>query len=173
MAWCPGVVPQGASSTNLSGQNVFAAGNYQIDGGNANQGSILVDGSPVNVSYGNAAELVMDQDVVREFNVQTHNNTAEFGAYTGGVINMSTKSGTNAFHGEAFEYLRNTVLDANSFFTNRSRRAAPGLAPEPVWRQRWRSHQEGQVLLFRAITRVTGRPRAIQSVPSPFPRPQS
>ena len=79
----PGVVPQGASSTNLSGQNVFAAGNYQIDGGNANQGSILVDGSPVNVSYGNAAELVMDQDVVREFNVQTHNNTAEFGAYTG------------------------------------------------------------------------------------------
>ena len=116
----PGVVPQGASSTNLSGQNVFAAGNYQIDGGNANQGSILVDGSPVNVSYGNAAELVMDQDVIREFNVQTHNNTAEFGAYTGGVINMSTKSGTNAFHGEAFEYLRNTVLDANSFFTNRA-----------------------------------------------------
>ena len=115
----PGVVPQGASSTNLSGQNVFAAGNYQIDGGNANQGSILVDGSPVNVSYGNAAELVMDQDSIREFNVQTHNNTAEFGAYTGGVINMSTKSGTNGFHGTAFEYLRNTVLDANSFFTNR------------------------------------------------------
>src|ERR1700761_6791465 len=120
VALVPGVVPQGSSSGNLTGQNVFAAGNYQIDGGNANQGSVLVDGSPVNVSYGNAVELVMDQDSVREFNVQTHNNTAEFGAYTGGVINMSTKSGTNGFHGTAFEFLRNTVLDANSFFTNRS-----------------------------------------------------
>ncbi len=130
----PGVVPQGASSTNLSGQNVFAAGNYQIDGGNANQGSVLVDGSPVNVSYGNAVELVMDQDSIREFNVQTHNNTAEFGAYTGGVINMSTKSGTNGFHGTAFEYLRNTVLDANSFFTNRSGGQASALAPESVRR---------------------------------------
>ena len=120
VALVPGVVPQGASSTNLSGQNVFAAGNYQIDGGNANQGSILVDGSSVNTSYGNAAELVMDQDVVQEFNVQTHNNTAEFGDYTGGVINMTTKSGTNTFHGLAYEYLRNTVLDANSFFSNRN-----------------------------------------------------
>ncbi len=133
VALVPGVVPQGASSSNLSGQNVFAAGNYQIDGGNANQGSILVDGSPVNVSYGNAAELVMDQDVVREFNVQTHNNTAEFGAYTGGVINMSTKSGTNAFHGEVYEYLRNTVLDANSFFSNRT----------GAGRQAWHQNQFG------------------------------
>ena len=120
VALVPGVVPQGASSTNLSGQNVFAAGNYQIDGGNANQGSILVDGVSTNTSYGNAVELVMDQDAVQEFNAQTHNNTAEFGMYTGGVINMSTKSGTNAFHGTAYEYVRNTVLDANAFFAKRN-----------------------------------------------------
>ena len=79
VALVPGVVPQGAPSANLSGQNVFAAGNYQIDGGNANQSSVLVDGAPVNTSYGNTVELVMDQDVVQEFNAQTHNNTAEFG----------------------------------------------------------------------------------------------
>ncbi len=120
VALVPGVVPQGSSFGNLSGQNVFAAGNYQIDGGNANQSSVLVDGAPVNTSYGNTVELVMDQDVVQEFNAQTHDNTAEFGYYTGGVINMSTKSGTNAFHGEAYEYLRNTVLDANTFFANRA-----------------------------------------------------
>lgn len=120
VALVPGVVPQGSSSGNLTGQNVFAAGNYQIGGGNANQSSVLVDGAPVNTSYGNTVELVMDQDVVQEFNVQTHNNTAEFGMYTGGVINMSTKSGTNAFHGTAYEYLRNTVLDANDFFSNRT-----------------------------------------------------
>jgi hypothetical protein len=133
VALVPGVVPQGSSSQNLSGQNVFAAGNYQIDGGNANQSSVLVDGAPVNTSYGNTVELVMDQDVVQEFNAQTHDNTAEFGYYTGGVINMSTKSGSNRFHGEAFEYLRNTVLDANSFFANRTNQG----------RQAWHQNQFG------------------------------
>src|ERR1700761_1458139 len=118
VALVPGVVPQGSSSGNLTGQNVFAAGNYQIGGGNANQGSVLVDGSPVNVSYGNAVELVPSQDVIQEFRVQTNNNTAEFGMYTGGVINMATKSGTNSFHGTAYEFLRNTNLDANNFFSN-------------------------------------------------------
>ncbi len=129
VALVPGVVPQGSSSGNLTGQNVFAAGNYQIDGGNANQGSVLVDGAPVNTSYGNTVELVMDQDVIQEFNAQTHNNTAEFGMYTGGVINMSTKSGSNAFHGTAYEYLRNTLFDANDFFSNRT-----GAGREP-WHQ--------------------------------------
>jgi len=133
VALVPGVVPQGSSFGNLSGQNVFAAGNYQIDGGNANQSSVLVDGAPVNTSYGNTVELVMDQDVVQEFNAQTHDNTAEFGMYTGGVINMSTKSGTNGFHGEAFEYLRNTVLDANTFFANRTNQG----------RQAWHQNQFG------------------------------
>jgi len=120
VALVPGVVPQGASNTNLSGQNVFAAGNFQIGGGNANQGSVLVDGVSTNTSYGNAVELVMDQDSIQEFNVQTHNNTAEFGKYTGGVINMSTKSGTNAFHGTGYEYVRNTILNANTFFAKRN-----------------------------------------------------
>jgi Carboxypeptidase regulatory-like domain len=133
VALVPGVVPQGSSFGNLSGQNVFAAGNYQIDGGNANQSSVLVDGAPVNTSYGNTVELVMDQDVVQEFNAQTHDNTAEFGYYTGGVINMSTKSGSNAFHGEAYEYLRNTVLDANTFFANRTNQG----------RQAWHQNQFG------------------------------
>src|ERR1700733_6500651 len=120
VALVPGVVPQGSSSGNLTGQNVFAAGNYQIGGGNGNQSSVLVDGSPVNTSYGNTVELVPDQDVIQEFKVQTNNNTAEFGMYTGGVINMATKSGTNSFHGTVYEYLRNTVLDANDFFAKRN-----------------------------------------------------
>jgi hypothetical protein len=133
VALVPGVVPQGASSTNLTGQNVFAAGNYQIGGGNANQGSVLVDGVSVNTSYGNAVELVMDQDSIQEFNVQTHNNTAEFGAYTGGVINMSTKSGTNTFHGDVYEYVRNTLFNANNFFAKRT----------GAGRQAWHQNQFG------------------------------
>ncbi|MDX6462989.1 MAG: hypothetical protein QOE55_6686 [Acidobacteriaceae bacterium] len=120
VALVPGVVPQGSSSGNLTGQNVFAAGNYQIGGGNGNQSSVLIDGSPVNTSYGNTVELVPDQDVIQEFKVQTNNNTAEFGMYTGGVINMATKSGTNSFHGTTYEYFRNTVLNANDFFAKRN-----------------------------------------------------
>ena len=82
----------------------------------------------MNTSYGNTVELVMDQDVVQEFNAQTHDNTAEFGYYTGGVINMSTKSGSNAFHGEAYEYLRNTVLRRQQFLCQprRHRENRPG-----------------------------------------------
>ncbi len=133
IALAPGVVPQGQSSGSLTGKNVFAAGNYQIGGGAANQSSVLVDGAPTNTMYGNAVELVMDQDAVQEFNVQTHNNTAEFGNYNGGVINMSTKSGTNAFHGEAYEYVRNTLFDANDFFANR----------EGIGRQAWHQNQFG------------------------------
>lgn len=133
VALVPGVVPQGGASTNLSGQNVFAAGNYQIEGGNANQGAVLVDGASVNTMYGNAVELVMDQDSIQEFNAQTHNNTAEFGNYNGGVINMSTKSGTNAFHGQAYEYVRNTIFDANDFFANRAGKG----------RQAWHQNQFG------------------------------
>ena len=113
----PGVVPQGSSSGNLTGKNVFAAGNYQIGGGTANQSSTLVDGAPVNISMGNATELVPSQDSVQEFRVQTNNNTAEYGMYTGGVINISTKSGTNHIHGTAYEFLRNTVLNATPYFS--------------------------------------------------------
>ena len=112
----PGVVPQGSSGGNLTGQNVFAAGNYQIGGGAANQSSTLYDGAPVNINYGNITALVPDQDAVQEFRVQTNNNTAEFGDYTGGVINIASKSGSNGIHGTAYEFDRNTVFNAIPYF---------------------------------------------------------
>ncbi|MBT9333369.1 TonB-dependent receptor domain-containing protein [Paracidobacterium acidisoli] len=144
VALVPGVVPQGGTSTNLTGQNVFAAGNYQIGGGTANQSSTLVDGGPVNVLYGNATMLVPDQDVVQEFRVQTNNNTAEFGMYTGGVINIATKSGSNAFHGTTYEYVRNTIFDATDFFSKRGSNGKQqfhqnqfgGNIGGPIWRNK-------------------------------------
>lgn len=111
--------------SNLTGQNVFAAGNYQIGGGTANQSATLFDGVPVNISYGNSVELVPSQDVVSEFRVQTNSNTVEYGAYTGGVVNISSKSGTNVFHGTAYEFLRNRVLNATSFFANSTGAGSP------------------------------------------------
>jgi hypothetical protein len=116
----PGVVPQGSSDGNLTGKNVFAAGNYQIGGGTANQGASYYDGVPVNITYGNITALVPSQDAVAEFRVQTSNNTAEYGRYTGGVINLASKSGTNVFHGSAYEFLRNRSLNAANFFANKA-----------------------------------------------------
>ena len=121
----PGVVPQGSSGGNLTGQNVFAAGNFQIGGGDANQSSTLVDGAPVNISYGNITSLVPSQDSVQEFRVQTNDNTAEYGMYTGGVINMTTKSGSNAMHGTVYEFDRNTVFNATPFFNKHSTTILP------------------------------------------------
>jgi hypothetical protein len=120
VALSPGVVPQGSAEGSLTGKNVFAGGNYQIGGGMANQSAAYFDGVPVNDSYGNIVALIPSQDVVSEFRVQTNANSAEFGRYTGGVINLTSKSGSNEFHGSAYEFLRNKVLNAGSFFSNRT-----------------------------------------------------
>jgi len=121
----PGVVPQGSSGGSLTGKNVFAAGNYQIGGGTANQSATFFDGVPVNITYGNVTALTPSPDAVAEFRVQTSNNTAEYGRYTGGVINIASKGGTNEFHGTAFEYLRNKKLNATDFFANKSGAGKP------------------------------------------------
>ncbi len=118
VALVPGVVPQGGSMSNLQGQNIFGAGNFQIGGGAANQSSTLLDGSPLNVNYGNLTAFVPTQDAISEFRVQTSSNTAEYGRYTGGIINLTSKSGTNEIHGSMYEFLRNRALNAGTFFGN-------------------------------------------------------
>lgn len=121
----PGVVPQGQSMGNPTGTNIFAWGNYQIGGGAANQSATFIDGGSINVAYVNLTTLVPTQDAVQEFRVQTNNLSAEFGRFTGGVINLTTKSGSSSFHGSAYEFLRNKVLNANTFFNNRSNIGRP------------------------------------------------
>src|SRR5207302_6837116 len=56
-------------------------------------------------------------DSIAEFRVLTNNFDAEYGNYSGGIVNVVTKSGANDFHGTAFEFLRNTSLDARNFFS--------------------------------------------------------
>lgn len=135
----PGVVPGGgtAGSTVSNGgsgnfqagsqtQNI-AYGNYQIGGGFSGQSLFFIDGVLSNINTNNVNTLVPTQDSVQEFRVSTNNVTAEFGGFGGGVIQISTKSGTNAFHGTAYEYFRNTVLDANDYFSNHQGLAKPPL----------------------------------------------
>lgn len=118
VALAPGVVPQGQAQQNAAGTNNSAFGNYQIGGGVANQSQWLLDGATMVTPFGHAVELLPSQDDVREFNVQTNDLGAEYGGFAGGVVNMSTKSGTNELHGDIYEYLRNKVLNSNNFFNN-------------------------------------------------------
>ena len=138
----PGVVPGGQSGSNPTGANPFAWGNYQIGGGQANQSAAYIDGAPVNTSYVNLTALVPTQDAVQEFRVQTNNLGPEFGRFAGGVINMVTKSGTNGFHGSAYEFLRNKELNANTFFNNKAGVVRPAFSQNqygtniggPIWK---------------------------------------
>ena len=117
----PSVVPQGSSEGSMTGKNVFAGGNFQIGGGTANQSASYFDGVPVQDSaYGNIVVLTPSPESVAEFRVQTNNSSAEFGRFTGGVINIASRSGTNNFRGSLFEFHRNKALNSNTFFGERA-----------------------------------------------------
>ena len=120
VALSPGVVPQGQSNDTPVGKNIFAWANYQIGGSFANQSAQYLDGQPLNTGYINVPVIVPTQDSIQEFKVQTNALGPEWGKFSGGVINLHTKSGTNQIHGEAHEYLRNKLLNANEYFRKAS-----------------------------------------------------
>src|SRR3979411_2993699 len=113
----PSVVPQGNTTGTVVGKNPFDFANYQIGGAFANEAAEYLDGQPLNIGYINLPLEVPTQDSIGEFKVQYNNLGPEWGKFAGGVINLSTKSGTNTRHGYAHEYLRNKVLNSNVYFT--------------------------------------------------------
>src|SRR6266850_282903 len=121
----PSVIPQGSAGGTPVGVNPFGWGNYQINGSFGNESAEYLDGQPLNIGYINLPVVIPTQDSIQEFKVQTSNLGADWGKFSGGVINLSTKSGTNSLHGEAYEYLRNKVLDANDFFLNKTGKKRP------------------------------------------------
>jgi hypothetical protein len=121
----PSVVPQGSAGGTPVGVNPFGWGNYQVNGSFGNESAEYLDGQPLNIGYINLPVVIPTQDSIQEFKVQTSNLGADWGKFSGGVINLSTKSGTNSLHGAAYEYLRNKVLDANDFFLNKNGNKRP------------------------------------------------
>lgn len=88
-----------------------------VNGGRANATNYVLDGAQNNDLYSNAPNPFPNPDALQEFSVQTNNFSAEFGRQSGGVVNAVTKSGTNEFHGSAFEFVRNQALNATNFFS--------------------------------------------------------
>lgn len=131
----PAAVAQGGSGGSPVGQNPFSWGNYQIGGSFANQGAQYLDGQPLNIGYINLPIIIPTQDSVGEFKVQYNNLGAEWGKFSGGVVNLSTKSGTNNWHGSAYEYFRNKVLNANEYFNKQAELANGNPNARPPWTQ--------------------------------------
>src|ERR1700678_3364492 len=131
----PGAVAQGGSGGSPVGQNPFSWGNYKIGGSFANQGAESLDGQPLNIGYINLPIIIPTQDSVGEFKVQYSNLGAEWGKFSGGIVNLSTKSGTNGWHGSAYEYFRNKVLNANEYFNKEAELAAGQSNTAPPWSQ--------------------------------------
>ena len=96
------------SELTVSGQR-STFNNYRIDG------VTVVDYA--NSAPGNVIGVVLGVDAIQEFSVLTGGFPAEYGRATGGVVNAISKSGTNSFHGDVYEFLRNNALDANDYFT--------------------------------------------------------
>ena len=133
----PSVVTQGGAGGTPVGQNPFTWGDYQIGGSFGNQGAQYLDGQPLNIGYINLPILIPTQDSIGEFKVQYNDLGAEWGKFSGGIINLSTKSGTNKFHGEAYEFLRNKKLNSNNYFDKEAELAAgePNTTPPFVQNQ--------------------------------------
>jgi hypothetical protein len=115
-----GGADQGATKTFPGAVTISANGarqnmvSYQLDGGN------YLD------EYTNVNQPFPFPDALQEFSVQTSNYSAEYGQNAGAIVNVVTKSGTNNFHGDAFEFLRNAVFNARNFFAPLTTKSATG-----------------------------------------------
>lgn len=105
---------------NGPGGVISQFGAFSVNGSRAISNQYMLDGGDNNDQQGGAPAIVPNPDSLQEFSVQTNNYGAEHGGAMGGVINAVTKSGTNEFHGTAFNFLRNNALDAVSFDANRA-----------------------------------------------------
>ncbi|HXJ37806.1 MAG TPA: carboxypeptidase regulatory-like domain-containing protein, partial [Bryobacteraceae bacterium] len=129
LALSPGVTAN-VIDAGASGRNSV---NISANGGRPWDNNVVLNGlnadNPMSQGFDDAPDKtgvpVPSPDAIEEFKVQTGLYDAEFGKQGGGTVNMVTKSGGAQYHGSAFEFFRNTALDANSFFQNASGAAKP------------------------------------------------
>jgi hypothetical protein len=122
----PGVIPittllpssviMAGVTGSLSPSGDLNPGNLSIDGQRESSNGFLVNGIDVQEHMNGGTSIVPDLDSIDEFRVLTDNFDPEYGNYNGGMVTVVTKSGSDAFHGNVFEFLRNTDLDARGYF---------------------------------------------------------
>src|SRR5712692_6599103 len=114
----PGVTVSRATSRDFTGG--FGSTQVSIGGARPEMTGYLLEGTNIadisDKAPSSMAGVLLGVDAVKEFSVQTHDYSAEFGRAAGGVISAVTRSGTNSLHGTVFEFLRNSSMDARNFF---------------------------------------------------------
>jgi hypothetical protein len=118
------ITTSGAGNTSSGGGfgTVPAAGQantgqFSIHGQRESDNAYYLNGASVQETIGQQAGIIPNLDSIAEFRILSSNVDAEYGSFTGGIINVVTKSGTNNFHGNLFEFFRNTHLDARNYFS--------------------------------------------------------
>jgi len=126
LALQPGVVPATSLTSNtqqdvgvsaLSPSGGLNPGTISINGQREFSNAFIVNGSDAEEDVNSGAAIIPNLDSIAEFRILTSNSDAEYGGHSGGQINVVTKSGTNQFHGDVFEFLRNTNFDARNYFS--------------------------------------------------------
>lgn len=140
MRLIPGVISQfdGSASTT------YGIGAFNVNGTRANTHEYTIDGSS-NVDTGDNAttHVTINPDAIAEMKVLTSNYQAEFGKAGGGQVAVSTKSGTNEFHGNARFFHRNEGMNANNWFADQANAVTPGSVPIALYRYNYFGYQVG------------------------------
>jgi hypothetical protein len=140
-----------ATNPPLTGNDLLSSKNYgnglnnssvaiSVAGGQETSTSYLLDGGDHNDAFSNVNLPIPFPDALQEFSVQTSTLSASYGLHSGAVVNFVTKSGTNGFHGDAFEFLRNGAVNAKHFFT------PPGKADDTLKRNQFGGTLGGPIL---------------------------
>jgi len=144
LALQPGVAPSNTVSTyndRSPASGLYgSSGNVSTDGQPEWANAFLVNGAEVNETKNMGAGMIPDADSVAEFRLITNSFSAEYGKFTGAVMNTVTKSGTNSFHGTLFEFYRNQKMDAINYFDTTKaelkRHQYGGVVGGPIWKDR-------------------------------------
>ncbi|MGC0775269.1 MAG: carboxypeptidase regulatory-like domain-containing protein [Candidatus Acidiferrum sp.] len=113
----PGVFPI-TPGLAVAGGSLRSGQAYAVNGQRPESNNFLIDGANNFNAVDGGLVIHLPIDAIAEFHILTHTASAEFGHSTGSTTNIITRSGTNAFHGAAWEFLRNDALDAKSFFAS-------------------------------------------------------
>ena len=119
-AWSAPGVAVTSKVQRLRPFDIGGSSNISINGGQPSGNEVLIDGVSNISASGTSVAYVPPVDSTDEFKVQTTNFDAQYGWTTGGVVNIITKGGSNEYHGVLYEYLQNTLLNANTFGSNRN-----------------------------------------------------
>jgi hypothetical protein len=180
LALQPGVVPVSSGqygSPPVSGS--LNPGNVSVSGQRESANGWIVNGANVSDARSMGTGIVPNLDSIAEFRIITNNFDSEYGNYSGGQVNTITKSGTNQFHGDLFEFLRNVDLDARNFYTYNQTNSItgaqiPGSARGPYHQNQFGGTFGGPVIRdrlfffgdYQGTRQIIGQSSGLVAVPS-------